>query len=112
MDGRSTDSTLFSSKRAMKSAQIRSHLAVTALSVLSLSAVASNRSMDDWPQWRGVNRDGKSVERGLLKEWPQGGPKLAWRVSGAGEGYSSFSVAGGKLYTLGARGGSEYLMAF
>jgi outer membrane protein assembly factor BamB len=96
----------------MKSAQFRLKSAVTALSVLALSAVVSNRTLDDWPQWRGVNRDGKSVERGLLKDWPQGGPKLAWRVTGAGEGYSSFSVSAGKVYTLGARGGTEYVMAF
>jgi outer membrane protein assembly factor BamB len=85
---------------------------VTFIAVLSLSAIVSNRTADDWPQWRGRNRDGISVEKGLMKTWPQGGPKLAWTANGAGEGYSSFSVAGGKLYTLGARGGTEYVMAF
>lgn len=85
---------------------------ITALLALSLPVVVSNRAMDDWPQWRGKNRDGVSVERGLLKSWPQGGPKLAWTAKGAGEGYSSFSVAAGKVYTLGARGGTEYVMAF
>ena len=85
---------------------------ITAGLVLSASAVVSNRSLDDWPQWRGRNRDGLSQEAGLLKQWPQGGPKLAWTAKGAGEGYSSFSVAGGKVYTLGARGGTEYVMAF
>lgn len=84
----------------------------TALCVLSLSAVVSNRALDDWPQWRGKNRDGISAERGLLKSWPQGGPPLAWRTTGAGEGYSSFSTANGRLYTMGARGGTEYVMAF
>jgi outer membrane protein assembly factor BamB len=83
-----------------------------ALCALSFPAVVSNRSIDDWPQWRGRNRDGISGEKGLLKSWPQGGPKLVWTAKGAGDGYSSFSVAGGKLYTLGARGGTEYLMAF
>jgi outer membrane protein assembly factor BamB len=68
--------------------------------------------MDDWPQWRGPNRDGRSVEKGLLKAWPAEGPPLAWRASGAGEGYSSFAVAGGRLYTLGARAGTEYTFAF
>ena len=34
----------------------------------------------DWPQWRGPNRDGISKEKGLLKEWPEGGPKLIWQV--------------------------------
>jgi len=80
--------------------------------VLSLPSTVSNRSLDDWPQWRGPNRDGISSEKGLLKAWPQGGPPLAWQTKGAGEGYSSFSVAGGRLYTLGARGGTEYVIAF
>ena len=85
---------------------------VTSALALSLPAVVSNRGLDDWPQWRGKNRDGVSVEKGLMKTWPQGGPSLAWTVKGAGEGYSSFSVVGGKVYTLGARSGTEYVMAF
>jgi len=67
---------------------------------------------EDWPQWRGRNRDGISAETGLLKAWPQAGPPLAWKTQGAGEGYSSFAAAHGRLYTLGARGGSEYVIAF
>jgi outer membrane protein assembly factor BamB len=69
-------------------------------------------AIDDWPQWRGRNRDGVAAEKGLLKSWPAGGPPLAWRTTGIGNGYSSFAVARGKLYTLGARGGTEYVMAF
>jgi outer membrane protein assembly factor BamB len=80
--------------------------------ILSLSAVASNRAFDDWPQWRGLKRDGISAERGLLKDWPAGGPPVAWRTAGAGAGYSSFSAAHGRIYTLGARRGTEYLMAY
>ena len=80
--------------------------------ILSLPAAVSNRVVDDWPQWRGPNRDGKSTETGLLKDWPAGGPPLAWKQTGAGEGYSSFAVANGRLYTLGARGASEYTFAF
>jgi len=85
---------------------------VATVAALSLPVVVSNRSLDDWSQWRGKNRDGISAERGLLKDWPAGGPELAWTVKGAGEGYSSFAVAGGKVYTLGARGGTEFTMAF
>jgi len=80
--------------------------------ILSLSAVASNRAFDDWPQWRGPKRDGISAERGLLKDWPAGGPPMVWRGNGAGNGYSSFSAAKGQLYTLGAREKTEYLMAY
>jgi len=83
-----------------------------AATVTSLSMALSSRALDDWPQWRGPRRDGVSAERGLLKEWPAGGPPLAWRVQGAGDGYSSFAVAGGRLFTLGARGNTEYVLAF
>jgi outer membrane protein assembly factor BamB len=65
----------------------------------------------EWFQWRGPNRDGISQETGLLQEWPKLGPPLAWRASGLGNGYSSFSTSGGRLYTLGARGGIEYVIA-
>ena len=91
----------------MKSTFCVSAVVVSAL-VLNLAAVGA----DDWPQWRGRNRDGIGAEKGLLKTWPKNGPPLAWQATGAGDGYSSFSVVGGKLYTLGARGGTEYVMAF
>ena len=96
----------------MKNARFALPLFVTAIGVLSLSVGVSNRTLDDWPQWRGKNRDGISIEKGLLKTWPAAGPPLAWRTSGAGEGYSSFSAAHGRIYTMGARGGTEYVMAF
>jgi outer membrane protein assembly factor BamB len=66
----------------------------------------------DWFQWRGPNRDGHSAETGLLQQWPQGGPSRLWQSTGAGDGYSSFSASHGRLYTQGARGGTEYVMAF
>lgn len=55
----------------------------------------------DWPQWRGPHRDGKSAETGLLKEWKEGGPPLAWQASGLGGGFSSLAIADGRIYTLG-----------
>ena len=65
----------------------------------------------EWFQWRGPNRDGISQETGLLQEWPKSGPPQAWRTTGVGNGYSSFSTSGGRLYTLGARAGIEYVIA-
>ncbi|MBM3496583.1 MAG: hypothetical protein FJX72_20030, partial [Armatimonadetes bacterium] len=55
----------------------------------------------DWPQWRGPLRDGVSSEKGLLKAWPDGGPKLLWQATGLGTGYSSLSIVGGRAYTMG-----------
>lgn len=66
----------------------------------------------EWFQWRGPDRDGISPETGLLQDWPKAGPPQVWRTTGAGNGYSSFSASGGRLYTLGARAGNEYVMAF
>lgn len=55
----------------------------------------------DWPQWRGPNRDGVSLETGLLQEWPKGGPPLVWTVKGCGGGYSTVAVADGFIYGTG-----------
>ncbi|MBI3683599.1 MAG: PQQ-binding-like beta-propeller repeat protein [Acidobacteria bacterium] len=65
----------------------------------------------DWPQWRGVNRDGISAETGLLKSWPPDGPKLIWKTTGLSEGYSGFSVVKGRMYTMGQRGEQQYVIA-
>jgi outer membrane protein assembly factor BamB len=96
----------------MKNLRNVSGLFVTGTLLLSLPAAVSNRTVDDWPQWRGPNRDGISAEKGLLQDWPAGGPPLAWRATGAGEGYSSFAVSRGRVFTLGARGDTEYVMAY
>ena len=54
---------------------------------------------DDWPQWRGPNRDRISHETDLLNNWPEEGPPVVWRGP-SGEGYSSISIAEGRAYTL------------
>jgi outer membrane protein assembly factor BamB len=65
----------------------------------------------DWPQWRGPNRDGISAATGLLKEWPEDGPSVAWKGTGLGEGFSSVSVAGDRVYTMGDLDDGCYLFA-
>jgi len=67
---------------------------------------------DDWPQFRGLSRDGKSGETGLLKEWPEGGPELLWSVEGLGIGYSSVAVVDGFVYTTGMLDGEGFLFAY
>jgi outer membrane protein assembly factor BamB len=66
----------------------------------------------DWPGWRGPNRDGKSLDRGLLKEWPTDGPKLLWKTEVIGVGFSSVAVSGGKVYISGDQDGKLMLFAF
>ena len=38
----------------------------------------------DWPQWRGLKRDGIYRETSLIKEWPVEGPKVLWQVKEIG----------------------------
>lgn len=52
---------------------------------------------DDWPQWRGPNRDGVWNETGILETFPAGGLKFRWRVQ-VGFGWSSPVVAGGRVF--------------
>jgi outer membrane protein assembly factor BamB len=65
----------------------------------------------DWPQWRGPNRDAISPERGLLAAWGDGGPPLAWKASGMGAGFSSLSIAGDRIYTMGDFGDEQFALA-
>ena len=78
------------------SGQSRHFLRVTMLvatcSSMALWLVGSAQA-GDWPQWRGMHRDGKSPDTGLLQEWPEGGPPLQLKASGLGAGYSSVSGA-------------------
>ncbi|WP_166830734.1 PQQ-binding-like beta-propeller repeat protein [Thalassoroseus pseudoceratinae] len=54
---------------------------------------------DDWPQWMGPNRDNVWREDGLLQTFPEGGPRVVWRVPIAG-GYSGPAVANGRVYVM------------
>jgi outer membrane protein assembly factor BamB len=58
----------------------------------------------DWPQWRGPERTGISQEKGLLKQWPKEGPKLLWQVNDIGDGFSTPSVVGSRIYLMSNRG--------
>ena len=86
--------------------------ALATVTGLLLVQQAVGQSAANWPQWRGPNRDGISKETGLLKQWPAEGPPVVWKASGAGSGYSSFSISNGKLYTMGLRGDREFVVAF
>jgi hypothetical protein len=52
---------------------------------------------DDWPQFRGTNRDAVCSDQGLLESFSAGGVPVRWRVP-VGGGYSSPVVARGRVY--------------
>jgi outer membrane protein assembly factor BamB len=76
--------------------------------LLSLQLTGSAVRAEDWHQWRGPNSDGISRETGLLTDWGETEPKQIWQRP-LGLGFSSCSVANGRLYTLAGTEDAEFL---
>lgn len=93
-------------------------LSSSVAALLFCVAVAPLSALDnDWPTFRGPDRSGVSPETGLLDHWPDSGPELVWETKGAGRGYASVAISGGRFYTLGdgpstAGDADEYLTCF
>lgn len=85
-------------------------LLISALS-LCLTAVTVRATVID-SQWRGPNRDGKYPGEKLLKQWPDGGPKLLWDVEGLGAGHSAVAVTDTRVYVTGMPEDTGILYAF
>ena len=54
---------------------------------------------DDWPQWRGVDRDGVWTETGIVERFPVGGLHVTWRAP-IGRGFAGPAVADGRVFVL------------
>ncbi len=67
------------------------------LTVLVLLSVSANTFADDWPQWRGPQRDGVWRETGVVASFDKPQLDIAWRAK-IGSGYSGPSVAHGRVY--------------
>ena len=79
------------------------------LVVSALLCGVSTVTATEWPQWRGLNRDGVSNEVGLLKEWSSEVPKVLWKIP-LGEGFSGISVSQGRVYTMFSKGNDEFIV--
>ncbi len=66
----------------------------------------------DWPQWRGIRRDGISAEKGLLQQWPADGPQRLWTIDNLGQGWSSPIIVGSQLFITGDVGDQLVIYAF
>jgi outer membrane protein assembly factor BamB len=75
---------------------LRSVVLVAAGCVLGVAATYGS----DWPHWRGPDYNGISSEKGWIDHWPAAGPVVQWKAK-VGTGFSSFSVADGRVYTMG-----------
>jgi outer membrane protein assembly factor BamB len=65
----------------------------------------------DWPGFRGPDRDGKLTGVRVPTDWKEHPPKLAWRHE-VGPGWSSFAVAGTRLFTQEQWGEEEAVVCY
>jgi len=79
--------------------------------VICLGGALPGARGEESPQWRGRDRSGVSQESGLLAKWPEGGPKVRWKKTDLGTGYSTPSVAGGRVYVQTTRDNVEFAVA-
>ncbi|MDO9339696.1 MAG: PQQ-binding-like beta-propeller repeat protein [Bacteroidales bacterium] len=82
------------------------------LFTILISIIVTNLSAQDVAQWRGPNRDGIYNETGLLKKWPDTGPKLLWHFDELGDGHTSAAVTGKGVFTTGMINGTGFVFAF
>lgn len=74
--------------------KIVNHLLIAVLSLSVQSALS-----DDWPQWRGANREGIWREEGIRDDLPDGQLPLDWSVE-IGSGYAGPTVANGRVFVM------------
>lgn len=85
--------------------------ACTLLVWMVASCAAAGAAAPDWPEWQGPKRDAISTEKGLAQEWTGDGPPLLWKISGLGKGFSTVSIVGDKIFTMGDRDNQQFIIA-
>ena len=81
------------------------------IAALLSTVMLGHAAAPDWPSFRGADRNNHSPDKNLLKSWPEDGPKLEWTAKGLGGGYSSVTLVGDRIYTLGNKGRQSHLLA-
>src|SRR5207249_4079555 len=71
---------------------------------------AISAAAQDWPQWRGPNRDGVAVGFREPKVWPERLQQV-WKVE-VGIGYSNPIVIGNRVFIHSRQGGNDVVTAF
>ena len=87
------------------------HLRILLLLILNMPAAVLAADGAAWPSFHGPRRDNIAIDTGLMQSWPQTGPELLWTASGIGHGYSSVSIAAGRIFTAGMIDRQTYVTA-
>lgn len=71
----------------------------TSITLIVALTVCCAGAWADWSQFQGDARNGTSDETGLMRTWPEGGPKVLWSFP-LGEGYAGPAIRDGEVYIL------------
>ena len=85
-------------------------ITLIALFLVTFLVCSTVHGLDDWPHWRGPQRNDQSAETGLLKEWPADGPPQVWVNKNSGLGYAGLAIVGEHLFTLGMEDNREFAL--
>jgi len=92
--------------------QMKSKIGFSVITLITMLVITGiNVSAQDWPQWRGANREGVSKETGLNLNWAEKKPALLWTFRQAGAGYSAPVIVGTTLYGHGGADGNDFAFA-
>ena len=86
------------------------HHTLARIAILAgLTALAPVAAGQDWPQWRGPNRDGAATSFGEPASWPEGLTEQ-WKVD-VGLGYATPLLVGDRIYMYTRQDEDEVMMA-
>ena len=71
--------------------------------------MVSQGAAQDWPQWRGTNRDGAIASFKEPSSWPES-LKQQWKID-VGTGYATPLLVGDRLYLFSRQGEDEVMSA-
>jgi outer membrane protein assembly factor BamB len=71
------------------------------LVILCVSVAEFGQDGATWRCYHGPGRDNISADKGLLRSWPEDGPRLLWTASDIGHGYSSVAISADRIFTAG-----------
>ncbi|NLZ09023.1 MAG: hypothetical protein GXY31_05845 [Bacteroidales bacterium] len=69
------------------------------VSHIILFACIFNINAQDWPRFLGPNGNSTSPQKGLLRSWPDSGPKVLWTTN-VGPDFGCPVIQAGKVYLL------------
>ncbi len=87
----------------MTSADKQDRYQALAYSKVEVPNLTKRKSGDDWPQFLGPSHDSKSKEKGILKDWPDEGPKIVWKRD-IGTSYGIGSISQGRYFQFDREG--------